>query len=465
MTDADLTALFLYPQDPKQRQYEALRARFVDREPYAVIADRFGLSPGTLRNLAAGLFLFARDLAQARLEAPLAHWPTSQKVPPGPMVRALLALKLWGIGRPYRVMPDILDEGCALFAGLNAMPKKSTLSEYSTRVDKAHLVTLMDLWHQVTQQLLPEPGDTFDLDFHTIPYHGDEALLQKHFVSKRSRRQRGVLALVARNARQHMLVYGDTTITKQGQNDAILDFIEQWKQRTGQLPKELVFDSRFTTYANLAKLNALDIYFLTLRRRAPSIIARLNRLPPGDWKKIQLNNIGRKYRTPRIMDEVITLRHYPHPVRQLAIRDLGHDKPTLLITNRMHERAADLVDRYARRMLIENAIEDAIDFFHMDALSSTVPLRIDLDLQLTLIASTLYRKLAHRLGGPYTTAKARTLFNHFVKAPATVITNTNQVVIRLGRRAHNNMLRAAGYLGSQGHIPWLHGRELIIDYT
>ena len=124
---------------------------------------QFKVASGRLSTQFGGLFLFARDLAQARLETPLAHRPPSQKVPPGPMVRALLALKLWGIGRPYRVMPDILDEGCALFAGLNAMPKKSTLSEYSTRVDEAHLVTLMDLWHQVTQQLLPEPGDTLSL--------------------------------------------------------------------------------------------------------------------------------------------------------------------------------------------------------------------------------------------------------------------------------------------------------------
>ena len=143
------------------------------------------------------------------------------------------------------------------------MPKKSTLTEYSTRIDAPHLRTLMEAWHGVAQGLLPAPEESFDLDFHTIPYHGDEALMEKHFVSKRSRRQRGVLAMVAREASQRALIYGDAGITKSSQNDAILEFVQLWEQRAGQPPKELVFDSRFTIYANLAELNERNIYFLT----------------------------------------------------------------------------------------------------------------------------------------------------------------------------------------------------------
>ena len=565
--EQDLAKLFVQPVHPAQKQYEALRARFVDRKPWAEIAAHFGLNKGTLRNMAAelrksqtirqfddpktqvrsqrdqriielrrsehlsvkeiaerlkaedvkagtttiglvlkkagfaklprrkaraqphviaaaesdirqfkpvaaqwytrfgGLFLFVRDLAQVGLDGLLTDWPTSRKVPADAMIRTLLALKLWGIGRPYHVMPDILDQGTALFAGLNVLPKKSTLTEYSTRIDAKHLRTLMDAWHGITQTLLPAPEHSFDLDFHTIPYHGDEALMQKHFVSKRSRRQRGILALVAREASQRAIIYADAKITKASQNDAILEFNDLWEQRSGQLPKELVFDSRFTTYANLAKLNARKIYFLTLRRRARSILADLNQRPADCWKKIRLHNIGRKYATPRILDDIVTVHGYPDPLRQIAITGLGHEKPTLLITNHMEEKAAVLVDRYARRMLIENVIEDAINFFHMDALSSTVPLRIDLDLQLTILASTFYQVLAKRLGTRYQTVKSRTLFNKFVNAPAMIRTNKQQVTVQLTRRAHNTELRAAGYVGEQGPIPWMHGRNLVIEYA
>ena len=42
--------------------------------------------------------------------------------------------------------------------------------------------------------------------------------------------------------------------------------------------------------------------------------------------------------------------------------------------------------RYAQRMLFENGISEAVPF-HLDALSSIVGLKIDFDLQLTLMAN------------------------------------------------------------------------------
>jgi hypothetical protein len=38
-------------------------------------------------------------------------------------------------------------------------------------------------------------------------------------------------------------------------------------------------------------------------------------------------------------------------------------------------------------MLIENALSDAVRFFHMDALSSAVGMKVDLDMTLLVIAS------------------------------------------------------------------------------
>ena len=89
----------------------------------------------------------------------------------------------------------------------------------------------------------------------------------------------------------------------------------------------------------------------------------------------------------------------------------------------------------------------------MDALSSTVPLRIDLDVQLTLIASTLYQVFAQRLGPRYQTAKSRTIFNKFVNVSATIITQNDQIVVRLTRRAHNTELQTASYVGTQARSP------------
>ena len=122
---------------------------------------------------------------------------------------------------------------------------------------------------------------------------------------------------------------------------------------------------------------------------------------------------------------MIQLRDYEVPIRQLAIRDLGHDKPTLLLTNQLRRSATKLIDRYAQRMLIENGIADGIDFFHMDALSSAVAMKVNCDLQLTLMASSLYRLLGTELGKEYTNAKgdvpAAVEFSRVAAAPVNTL--------------------------------------------
>ena len=438
------------------------------RPEAAPVADRraFGLETGRLRTRFGGLFVFAPMLAELDLEGLVerAAMPSSAMIPAGCAWRALLALKLWGIGRPSQAMAEVFDPGLALFAGLNAMPKRSTLTEYTTRVDPRTLPDLMHAWDGAMRACGVRTGTSFDLDFHTIPYHGDRALIEKHYVSKRSRRQNGILAFLARDAQARVFCYANATVRKDGHNDAILRFAEDYREETGAQPGELVFDSGLTTHANLAELDRRGIRFLTLRRRSRKMMLQLRARPHADWKRIRLANIGRRFRTPRIIDERIRLREYPGDLRQLAIADLGHDDPVLLITNQFTAKPADLVDRYARRMVIENQIAEAIDFFHMDALSAAVPMRIDTDLQLTLIASGLYRLLANRIANGHQASKARTLFRDFIDATATVNISDARIRVRFGRRAHNPLMLNAGFGDRETTIPWLQGRALKLDF-
>ncbi len=144
----------------------------------------------------------------------------------------------------------------------------------------------------------------------------------------------------------------------------------------------------------------------------------------------------------------------------MTITELGHEQPTLLLTNQLDRAAAQLVGRYAQRMLIENNIEDGIDFFHMDALSSAVAMKINCDLQLTLMASSLYRLLAVRVGNGYETAKSRHLFRDLVDASAGVMITEGDVVVRFQKRAHNPLLVAAGFDTTDVAVPWLGGKRL-----
>jgi len=302
------------------------------------------------------------------------------------------------------------------------------------------------------------------LDFHTIPFHGEDALLQKHYVSKRSRRQKGLLAFVAQDAETHVFCYGNAQVRKENQNDEVLQFVRFWKKRTGKLPQELIFDSKLTTYANLSKLNAQDIQFITLRRRSRSMLQEVRALPDSAWRQIHLEGISRIYRDPRILDQRIELKDYSKPIRQIIIAELGHEEPTFLLTNQLSRSARKLIERYARRMIIENNIEDGIDFFHMDALSSAVPMKVDCDLQLTLMGSSLYRLLGQELGQGYERAKSRTLFRDFVDAHATIDISEREVSVRFQKRAHNPLLLKAGFDKKHPAIPWLGNKKLNLAF-
>src|SRR5207302_1002426 len=135
-----LARRFLEPSNSTHRQYEALRAFFVDGLPSAEAAARFGYTPGsfrvlvhqfrnrperprpavadvadvrrldltprTLRTSFGGLFLFLPWLVSADLDALLTRggFPGSRMVPAASAVRSLLALKLFGNARHSHVM-------------------------------------------------------------------------------------------------------------------------------------------------------------------------------------------------------------------------------------------------------------------------------------------------------------------------------------------------------------------------
>jgi hypothetical protein len=409
-----------------------------------------------------GLFLFVPFLASIPFDKMLleAGFPGSKMIPAGAALRSLLALKLFGSARHSHVMSYVLDGGLALFAGLNEIPKRSFLTEYSCRIDPQCYPEMMRLWFDAMATLGLEQGVSFDLDFHTIPFHGEDALVEKHYVSKRSRRQKGILAFVAQDSSTQVFCYGNADLRKEDQNDEILRFAEFWKDRTGKLPQELVFDSKLTTYTNLDTLNDWRVQFITLRRRSKKMLQEVHKEPLSAWRRIELEGVSRIYKTPRILDTKITLKDYHGPIRQLVITELGHEEPTFLLTNQITRSAPKLIERYAQRMIIENNIADGIDFFHMDALSSSVAMKVNLDLQLTLMASSLYRLLGSKLGNGYAKARSRHIFRDFIDANATLFIEGKDILVRFQKRAHNPLLIGAGFDKTEIRVPWLKGKRL-----
>ncbi|MBM3310759.1 MAG: hypothetical protein FJY80_04550 [Candidatus Aminicenantes bacterium] len=434
------------------------------RPTTAEVADvrQLDWTPRTFRTRFGGLFLFLPFLAAVPLDRILdkAGFPGSQMVPAGHALRSLLALKLFGSARHSHVMSYVLDEGLALWAGLNVIPKRAFLTEYSCRVDPQGYPRLMRAWFEAMSDLGLPRGLSFDLDFHTIPFHGEDALVEKHYVSKRSRRQKGILAFVAQDASARVFCYGNSDLRKDGQNDEILRFARFWKERTGHFPRELIFDSKLTTYRNLDQLNRWKIDFITLRRRSRPMVQEILATPLSAWRRVSLQGVSRLYKTPRILDRTILLKDYRDSLREIVAADLGHEEPTVLLTNQLDRPAPRLIERYAQRMLIENNIADGIDFFHMDALSSAVAMKVNLDLQLTLIASSLYRLLGAKVGRGYERAKSRHIFRDLVDATATVMIDAQEITVRFQKRAHNPLLIAAGFDQFHTPVPWLGHRKL-----
>lgn len=268
------------------------------------------LTPRTLHTDFGGLFLFVPAPVAANLDMLLARsdFPGSKLIPAACAVRSLPALKLFGNARHYHVMSAVLDGGLALFAGLNVIPKRSFLTEYSCRIHPACYPQLMRAWFDRVSRLGLRWGTSFDLDFHTIPFHGEDALVQKHFISKRSRRQKGMLAFLAQDAATRVFCYANAELRKGERDDEILRFVAFWKQRTGSHPEEVIFDSKLTTYAKLSELNRMRIQFITVRRQSKALLEEIARTPKSAWRRVTLENVSRAYKTPRVLDREVRLK-------------------------------------------------------------------------------------------------------------------------------------------------------------
>ena len=428
------------------------------------IADvrMFSLEERTFTTQCGGLFLFVPDLVKLNLPelATVAGLPGSKPIPASRALLSTLALKLWSIERKSHVMSLVADSGLAFFAGLNVIPKKSFLSEYSHRLERRHTLRLLGAWQDKLSDVGLVTDESINLDFHSIPYAGEHPVVEKHFVAMRSRRQPSILAFLAQDADSHVFCYSNADLRKGEESEEVFRFIDFWKEHhAGTLPREVVFDSKLTTYAGLARLDSLGVPFITLRRRDQRLLDEIKALPPSAWRVVTLEHVTRKYRTPRVFEQTVTIAKLS--LRQLVIVDLGHEEPTILLTNQRTKSTKRLITRYAQRMLIENALSDAVRFFHMNALSSAVALKVDFDLALLVVASGLYRRLATRMRG-YADAQARQIFRDLIDLPATVTVTPSQVNVTFHRRAHLPIVLASGLLAETPTVPWWNDARLIL---
>jgi hypothetical protein len=392
-----------------------------------------------------------------------AGYPGSKMIPAPAALLSLLALKLLDKERRSHIDDFNFDEALGLFAGLNVLPKKSYAASYSYRTGRAHQRALLAGWVRALSGLLFPAPEAFALDFHAIPYRGDDAGLDRHYIPCRGKAGPSVLSFFALENDSRVLCYANANLTRADQPAEPMRFVDFWHELTGSDPQWLYIDSKVMTYPALSALNDRDIWFVTIRRRGAAILRRLRQLPARAWHRAVIDTPKRCHQHIRYVDERIHLPGYEGEVRQLAVAGLGREEPTLFLSNNTEETGRALIIRYAGRNRVEDGLGTAVNFFHLDCLASEVRLNVDVDTALTVVANGCYRWLGKQLRG-FGSAAPKQLFRRFVETAGQVEVEAERVVVRFARRSHNPILREAALDREARPVPWLGNRPVCFIY-
>ncbi len=327
-----------------------------------------------------------------------------------------------------------MDRGLGLFAGLNVLPKAAWFSSYSHRVTRKMNIDFLKSLHHKWQSI-GLLGDTVNMDFTTIPYWGDSNHLENNWSGKRTKALAGMLAVLAQDPDSGIIDYGDTDVMHENESAVVLEFVDFYG--TDELGKRnlkyLVFDSKFTNYENLGKLDSDDIKFVTIRRRGKNIVERLNSLPQNQWTKVKVDRAGNKKASIKVLDETIFLKGYNQNIRQLSITGHGKIKPATILTNDFDLTKEQLVRKYARRWIVEKTISEQIEFFHLNSVSSSMVIKVDFDLTMSVLTHNLFKLFA--LDMPrYKHITDQTIYEKFLNNPGDIKINKDQINVKFKKK-------------------------------
>jgi hypothetical protein len=356
-----------------------------------------------------------------------------------------------------------MDRGTGLFAGLNVLPKAAWFTSYSHRVtsdmNRNFLLELNKLW--VSQGLI---GDTANLDFTTIPYWGDGEHLENNWSGKRGKALSSMLAVIAHDPESGIVDYGDANVLHKDESAVVLEFLDFYRKSANGNDdlKYLVFDSKFTNYQNLNILNSKGIKFVTIRRRGKNIVEKLEKTPKSSWKTIRVEASANKKRTLNALDETTELNGYDGRIRQISITGHGKIKPAIIITNEFDLSAESLIRKYAKRWLIEKEISEQISFFHLNNVSSSMVIKVDFDLTMSILTHNLFRLIANDLQR-FNKLSDQSMFEKFLLNSADVIIDNNTITVKYKKKRSLPLLLETMNNFKVTSYPWLANKNIIFE--
>lgn len=407
-----------------------------------------------------GILPFVPLLAWLKVEQWIesAEYPETSELNRVQGVLSFIALKLSGHDRYSQDDLWAMDRGFGLFSGLNVLPKDSTLSSYSYRTNRGmNRRFLTAMFHRLKG--LGFLSGIVNMDFTAIPHWGNASVLENNWSGKRGKALKSVLAALCQDPDTGILCYSDAEIKHRKQPECVLQFVDFWKQG-GESPACLIFDSKFTTYQNLEKLDRDNIKFITIRRRSKRLLADLKKLTKDHWKKIRVEGPDRKYEKVKINESEIILPDTDCALRQIIVSDNGREKETFIITNDRERSASQIIRQYGKRWNVEKGISEQIEFFHLNSLSSSVVVKVDFDLTMTIAAHNFYRIMAQSFGG-FEKEISSSLSSKFFTNGGQFTIDNDTIVIEMKKKRHLPILIDALESYQETIIPWLDHRKLV----
>ena len=385
-----------------------------------------------------------------------AGFPGTKTIPALNAILSFVALKLSNIRRYSSDNIWCMDRSLGLFAGLNVLPKTAWFTSYSHRVTREMNINLLrklnELW--IRNELV---SDTANLDFVAVPYWGEDNHLENNWSGKRNKSLSSILAAVSQDPDSGIITYGDTTVRHDNDAEVVVEFLDFYKSAGGVDLKYLVFDSKFTTYQNLKKLDDDGVKFITIRKRSGKMIERLNKFKKDMWKKIRIP-CANKTRQIKVFDENIFIDDYGSTIRQISITGHGKIKPAIIITNDFDLKVDNIVHKYARRWIVEKNISEQTHFFHLNNVSSSMVIKVDFDLTMTILTYNLFRLFAQDLSG-YEHCSTVTLYEKFILNGGYVDIG-DSITIGLKKKRHLPAVLTAMKKFQKIKISWLHDKKI-----
>lgn len=424
-------------------------------------SEMLNFQPETFTSSSAGILSLLPDIKKYGIDSLIENsdYPKTSQIGKLNSILCFVALKALNVRRYTADNMWCMDRGSGLFAGLNVLPKAAWFTSYSHRVTRSMNINFLKSLHNnwISNGLL---SDTINLDFTTIPYWGDNEHLENNWSGKRTKALPSMLAVLAQDSDSGIIDYGDTNVMHENESKVILEFLDFYRSGSdkGKDLKYLIFDSKFTNYENLRKLEDNNVKFITIRRKGKNITNRLNSLPEKNWKTFRIERAGNKKATIKVFEETVFLKTYDKQIRQINIKGHGKIKPATIILNDFDIKAEEVVRKYARRWIIEKEISEQIEFFHLNHVSSSMVIKVDFDLTMSILTHNIFRLFAKDTQR-YKHLSDNSIYEKFLKNSAEIKID-NEIEIKLKKKKNLPLLLEKNKKLEDQKYLWLDNRKL-----